>query len=106
MDKYHQTQQLLERLESVMREAGIWETKSPASAALASVEPFAVDTLTCSQWFQWIFIPRMTQLVVMQAPLPTQFEISPYAEEAMKDQPGFAVVLGVTREFDDLFRAK
>ncbi|MGF1732964.1 YqcC family protein [Photobacterium kasasachensis] len=106
MDRYHQTQQLLERLESVMREAGGWESNSPDAAALASTEPFAIDTLSCSQWLQWIFIPRMKQLVAQNAALPTQFEISPYVEEAMKDQQGSMAVLTVTRELDHLFRAK
>ena len=106
MDRYHQTQQLLERLESVMREAGIWESQSPGAAALASTEPFAIDTLSCNQWLQWIFIPRMKKLVAQKAALPAQFEISPYVEEAMKDQQGSMAVLAVTRELDHLFRAE
>lgn len=106
MDKYHQTQQLLEQLEAIMREACLWENTSPEPAALASTEPFAVDTMTCAQWLQWIFIPRMTQLVLMQAPLPAQFAISPYVEEAMKELPGRASVLAVTLKLDDLFRAE
>lgn len=106
MDRYHQTQLLLDRLETVMREADIWESTSPDAAALASSEPFAIDTLTCSQWLQWIFIPRMKLLVTLKATLPTQFEISPYVEEAMKAQPGCSAVLAVTREFDQLFRVK
>lgn len=106
MDKYHHSQQLLDRLETVMREAGLWESESPEPAALASCEPFAIDTLTCSQWLQWIFIPRMKPLVMLRSPLPTQFEISPYVEEAMKAQTGCSAVLAVTREFDQLFRVK
>lgn len=106
MDKYRQSQQLLELLESVMREEGLWEVKSPDPQALASTQPFAIDSLSCGQWLQWIFIPRMKQLVAMHAPLPAQFEISPYVEEAMKEQPGCGAVLSVTREFDLLFRAK
>lgn len=106
MDKYRHSQRLLDKLETVMREAQLWETESPDPAALASTEPFAIDTLTCSQWLQWIFIPRMKQLVALNAPLPTQFEISPYVEEAMKAQLGSMAVLSVTREFDHLLRAK
>lgn len=106
MDKYHHTQQLLDRLETVMREADIWEGESPDPSALSSSEPFAIDTLSCSQWLQWIFIPRMKQLVALNAPLPVHFEISPYVEEAMKNQPDNSAILSVTRGFDHLFRAK
>ncbi|WP_258876037.1 YqcC family protein, partial [Pseudomonas aeruginosa] len=30
-----------------------------APEALASPEPFCVDTLALEQWLQWIFLPRM-----------------------------------------------
>lgn len=106
MDKYRHSQQLLERLETVMREERLWEEQAPEPQALASTQPFAIDTLTCCQWLQWVFIPRMKQLVELNAPLPAQFEISPYVEEAMKEQPGSGAVLSVTREFDHLFRVK
>ncbi|MGF1715667.1 YqcC family protein [Photobacterium chitinilyticum] len=106
MDKYHHTQQLLDRLETVMREADIWEGESPDPSALASSEPFAIDTLSCSQWLQWIFIPQMKQLVALNAPLPIHFEISSYVEEAMKGQSDNTAVYRVTRNFDHLFRAK
>ena len=106
MDKYRHSQLLLEKLEVVMHEAGLWESVAPSQASLASTEPFAVDTLTCSQWLQWIFIPKMTQLVTMQLPLPAHLELSPYVEEAMKHDKGVDTILRVTRELDNLFKAQ
>ncbi|MCW8331327.1 YqcC family protein [Photobacterium sp. SDRW27] len=106
MDRYHQTQLLLDRLETVMRKADIWENESPGAAALASVEPFAIDTLSCSQWLQWIFIPKMHYLVNQKQPLPSQFALAPYVEEAMKGQAGAEAILAVIREFDNLMKMK
>ncbi|PSW01686.1 YqcC family protein [Photobacterium lipolyticum] len=106
MDKNRHSQLLLEKLKVVMHETGLWESVAPSQASLASTEPFAVDTLTCNQWLQWIFIPKMTQLVTMQQPLPAHFELSPYVEEAMKHNKGVGAIIRVTRELDNLFKAQ
>lgn len=103
MDRYRQCQDLLTALETALHQAGLWESEAPAPAALASTAPFAVDTLTGSQWLQWIFLPRMHALVSAQAPLPGPFAISPYLEEALKEHAGGEAVLAVTRQLDMLF---
>jgi uncharacterized protein YqcC (DUF446 family) len=106
MDKYRHSMLLLEKLEAVLHNADQWESVPPSNAALASTEPFAVDTLSCSQWLQWIFIPKMTQIIVLKQPLPQHFELTPYVEEAMKNDSGVNIILGVTRELDNLFKAQ
>ncbi|MGF1871377.1 YqcC family protein [Photobacterium indicum] len=106
MDKYRHSMLLLEKLEAALRNADLWENVPPSDVALASTEPFAVDSLSCSQWLQWVFIPRMTQLIALKQPLPQHFELSPYVEEAMKHDSGINIILGVTRELDNLFKAQ
>ncbi|MCD9496530.1 YqcC family protein [Photobacterium carnosum] len=104
MDKYHQSQQLLTQLENILQHHHYWETITPESQALASTEPFAIDTLDCHQWLQWIFIPKLHYLIVQRLPLPTQFAISPYVEEAMKNQEGIIDIVAIVREIDQLFK--
>ncbi|MGF1684268.1 YqcC family protein [Photobacterium makurazakiensis] len=106
MNKYLYCQQLLVKLQQTMQQQQLWETTEPSAQALASVEPFAIDTLSCAQWLQWIFIPKMNQLVQLGLPLPTQFEIAPYVEEAMKEIVGGDAVITVCHEFDNLMKAK
>ncbi|MGF1693502.1 YqcC family protein [Photobacterium kagoshimensis] len=106
MDKYRHCQRLLDKLQHTMQHNQQWETCSPSAQALASAEPFAIDTLSCAQWLQWIFIPKMTQLIASHVPLPSQFEIAPYVEEAMKNEQGYEGILAVCNEFDNLMKAK
>ncbi|MDO6500361.1 YqcC family protein [Photobacterium sanguinicancri] len=106
MDKYLHCQQLLGKLQQTMQQHQQWDACSPSAQALASIEPFAIDTLSCSQWLQWIFIPKMTLLVSQHLPLPSQFEIAPYVEEAMKNEQGCEAILAVCHEFDHLLKAK
>ena len=104
MDKYHQSQQLLTQLENILQQHQYWQEVAPEPQALASTEPFAIDTLDCHQWLQWIFIPKFRYLIVQRLPLPTQFAISSYVEEAMKNQVGVRDIVATTREIDQLFK--
>lgn len=104
MDKYHQTQRLLAQLEAVLRRHSHWQNVSPTPSALASCEPFAIDTLACHQWLQWIFIPKLGMLISQRQPLPANFAITPYIEEAMKAQSGMAEIVAVTHQIDQLFK--
>ena len=104
MDQYRQSQQLLTQLENILQQHQYWQEVAPEPQALASTEPFAIDTLDCHQWLQWIFIPKLRYLIVQRLPLPTQFAISPYVEEAMKNQVGVLDIVATTREIDQLFK--
>jgi uncharacterized protein YqcC (DUF446 family) len=73
--------ELLIDIEAQLRQLGLWEKISPSTEALASTEPFCVDTLTLPQWLQFIFIPTMYQMLEEEAPLPDRCGIAPMAEE-------------------------
>ncbi len=72
---------LLIDVEYELRNMQLWESESPSAEALASVEPFCIDTLDFPQWLQWVFLPRMHSLLESQKPLPEKCEIAPMAEE-------------------------
>ncbi|MDO4697698.1 MAG: YqcC family protein [Pasteurellaceae bacterium] len=81
-----QVKQHLTDLQIAMRLHNLWESTPPAEEALASDEPFCVSTLSATQWLQWIFIPRMQALLDANSELPRNFAITPYLEEALKDE--------------------
>ena len=68
-------------VEAELRRLRLWDDAPPSAAALASTQPFAVDTLTLPQWLQFIFLPRMYALLEARAALPGQCGIAPMAEE-------------------------
>lgn len=68
-------------LEAELRRMGQWDAQPPSPAALASTEPFCVDTMTLPQWLQFIFIPRMHALVELRRLPPGRCEIQPIAEQ-------------------------
>ncbi|WP_066966118.1 YqcC family protein [Microbulbifer sp. Q7] len=91
---------LLLELEAELRSLELWEAEPPAPEALASTQPFCVDTLTLPQWLQFVFLPRMSQMVELEHPLPQKCGIAPMAEEYFRGSP--LLVVGLTRKLTEL----
>lgn len=90
-------------IERELRRLGLWSAIEPDAEALASREPFCVDTLSFRAWLQWILLPRMKTLIEAAAPLPTASGIREMAEEvygASGQQVG--ALLGLLGGFDSL----
>ncbi len=73
--------ELLIDVEAELRRLGLWERLPPSPEALASDQPFSIDTLTLPQWLQFIFLPTMYRLLEEGQPLPGRCGIAPMAEE-------------------------
>jgi uncharacterized protein YqcC (DUF446 family) len=72
---------LLIDIEAHLRRLNVWEDISPSEEALSSDQPFCIDTLSYSQWLQYIFLPTMYHLLESESPLPEECSIAPMAEE-------------------------
>jgi uncharacterized protein YqcC (DUF446 family) len=90
-------------IERELRRLGWWSAHSPSDEALGSCEPFCVDTLDFAQWLQWIFLPRMKELLESGGPLPSVSGICAMAEVVYRERPvevkELLVILG---RFDQL----
>jgi len=97
---------LLIDIEAELRRLQQWQHDTPPPKALASTEPFCVDTLTFAQWLQFIFLPRMHALAAAGQLPPGRCEIKPIAEEffavARLDAGNLLRVIG---ELDDAINA-
>ncbi len=67
-------------IERELRVLDLWASTPPDAQALASQEPFCVDTLSFEQWLQWIFLPRMKVILEREDALPTVSGILAMAE--------------------------
>jgi uncharacterized protein YqcC (DUF446 family) len=104
---YPELKAKLAELEKLMRELQLWSATQPPAQALASQQPFALDTLSFEQWLQFVFIPRLSTLVENRAPLPTSSGVAPMAEAFFS--PGFEgglQVVQLLRCIDELLTAK
>ena len=93
---------LLIDIECELRRTDLWSAETPSAEALASVEPFCVDTLDFQQWLQFILLPRMNALITSQAPLPDKCDITAMAETVWTANIQAKPVIDVLRQFDNL----
>lgn len=93
-------------VERALRTQGWWDASAPSEQALASEQPFCVDTLDFAQWLQWIFLPRMKAIIEAGADLPAVSGILPMAEHVYGADNRAAVELfQALRDFDRLITA-
>ena len=85
MSIYIDIASLLIDIEAELRRLRLWQVELPAAEALASTEPFCVDTLTFPQWLQFVFLPRKRALIRVEQLPPGRCEIAPLAEQYFGD---------------------
>jgi uncharacterized protein YqcC (DUF446 family) len=91
---------ILNQIELELKSLQLWESSAPTSAALASQQPFAIDTLTPTQWLQWIFLPKMRDLLEVGTDLPNNIAIHPYFEQTLT-QPNYGQLLQWLKRIDE-----
>lgn len=99
---WHELADALLELEMALRSVGLWSALPPDPELLASQAPFCVDTLAFEEWLQWLFIPRMADILEAGRPMPGRFQIAPMAEEAFgylgrRGAPLVAVLIRIDR---------
>ncbi|HSC74637.1 MAG TPA: YqcC family protein [Pseudomonadales bacterium] len=91
---------LLIDIECELRRANLWSAEPPSAEALASIEPFCVDTMDFQQWLQFVLLPRMNTLITAQAPLPDKCDITTMAETVWAANVHAKHVIDALRAFD------
>ncbi len=76
---------ITESIEHELKRLEIWDEEPPSADALGSPEPFCFDTLGFAQWMQWVFLPRVQEVVERRREMPGQSDIHTYAEEVLKN---------------------
>ena len=90
-------------IEAQLRQHGLWDKVVPTREALASDQPFCVDTLTLPQWLQFIFLPAIYTMMEEGQPLPARSGITPMAEEYFRSTGlGVGKLLASLVQMDEL----
>lgn len=94
---------LCESIEAEMRRLDIWANEPPGAAALQSQAPFCHDTLGFAEWMQWIFLPRVNEVLGGRRQMPQHSNIHAYAEEVLRNSGHDAQqLLFLIRSFDEV----
>lgn len=98
---------LIDELIGALQAQKRWQSQRPSEQALASIEPFAIDSLNFTQWLQFIFIEKITALLQLNLALPSAMAITPMAVEYFKEQGGdSAAILAIITRIDLIINEK
>ncbi len=92
---------LLIDLEIALQQAQRWTEEPPSPQAMASTEPFCIDTLDFDQWLQFVFLPRMRNVIDHRLHLPEKCEVAVMAETVWPNDRGFLPVIALLRALDE-----
>lgn len=84
-ETYSELADLLVALQIAMQEAQIWETPQPSASAMASVQPFCLDTMRFEQWLRYVLVARFNTIIEQRLSLPERCQIAPMIEQALPD---------------------
>lgn len=79
-------EQHLEALEAALKAADLWRVEAPDAQALASQQPFCIDTMSLPAWCRYVLIARLRQLARQQGSLPAVCEVAPAMAAYLKQQ--------------------
>lgn len=106
-DRTARVSTLLIAIREEMEDKQLWAEQSPSAEALASTQPFCVDTLAFSEWIQWLMIPRLQMMIAQQMPLPQNSNMHAMAEEAFKTlEADTAQLESLIRQLDDALNVR
>ncbi len=98
---------LIDELTCALQTQKLWQSQRPSEQALASVEPFAIDSLNFTQWLQFIFIEKISDLLQLNLALPSDMAITPMASEYFKMQGcDSAEIITIITRIDLIFNEK
>jgi uncharacterized protein YqcC (DUF446 family) len=94
---------LIIKLEQSLRGAMLWSSSAPSFEAFQSELPFALDTMSFEQWLQFIFIPKMSEIVSNKSTLPDNLKLLPMAEQSLSAAGNESRLIEVIKQIDLVF---
>jgi uncharacterized protein YqcC (DUF446 family) len=100
---HKEVETLIIKLEQSLRDAMLWSSSAPSVEALQSKLPFAIDSMSFEQWLQFVFIPKMTDIVNLETLMPQSIELLPMAEQSLGTADNHSEYMKVIKQIDLIF---
>ena len=86
MSVHQQLDQAVRRLEATLKASDLWRVEEPSAKAMASQQPFCVDSMSLPQWLRFVFIARLDDMIAAESPLPATCNVAPAADLYLKQE--------------------
>jgi uncharacterized protein YqcC (DUF446 family) len=95
----------LDLIEAELRREGLWQEAPLPEEAYDFTRAFAADTMAFEQWLQFVFVPRVRELVAARGEFPASSEVGAQAVREFDGRPEADALVGLLSDFDALFDA-
>ena len=92
----------LDLIETEMRKIGVWQSEPLEPDQYDFRAAFAGDTMTFSQWLQFIFIPNV-KIAVENGKFPSSSQVAAQAVREFDGMDEASNLVAILSEFDALF---
>ena len=93
----------LDEIEAEMQRVGLWQNGPLEPDQYDFRAAFAMDTMTFTQWLQFIFIPNVRGAAAMNK-FPSESQVAAQAIREFDTLPEASQLTNLLSEFDALFR--
>jgi len=99
---YLKTTELLDKLESELKLQSLWSSDKPSQEAMNDTSPFSCEAMPFENWGQFIFIPKMKELIDTGQTLPTNIAIAPMAHHVWGSKQNLHTLILIFDKLDTL----
>ena len=92
----------IDQIEAEMRDIGMWQDQPLQPEQMEFEQAFAMDTMTFSQWLQFIFVPRVREAVA-SGEFPSGSSVATQAVREFDGYDNTDRLITLLSEFDALF---
>lgn len=94
----------IDQIEKEMRNIGYWQNQPLRPEQMAFEQAFAMDTMTFTQWLQFIFVPRVHEAIASNQ-FPSSSSVGTQAIREFDGDLEAAHLVELLCEFDSLFES-
>ena len=100
MITYQEAQQQIDKIEAEMKALGWWRSEPPPPEAYNFQQAFAMDTMTFSSWLQFIFIPKVREIIAKGGVFPRSSQVAAQAVREFDGVNEADTLIGLLSDFD------
>jgi len=93
----------LDEIEREMKLVGLWQEKPLAPEQYNFTRAFAMDTMSYDQWLQFVFIPRVREIISTKGKFPASSSVGAQAVREFDTYRNAERLITLLSEFDRLF---
>jgi uncharacterized protein YqcC (DUF446 family) len=100
---YQDVQTKLDEIVAEMKRVGFWQNEPLLPEQYDFQAAFAMDTMAFNQWLQFVFVPRVEQILDSQGTFPYRSQVGTQAIREWDGVPEAAHLIELLCAFDTLF---